>query len=115
VPRPGPKEVLPGHGWGFPGGRMHARLGCLLIVTAVVAWSSTAVTASAYQTNGVAVSDFATGFQTVNTSGGRLGPIGIAIDHGGRAFVTAQADGWLYRFDGPGCASTATRLGSAPL
>jgi len=60
-------------------------------------------------------SDFATGFQTVGTSGGRLGPIGIAIDHRGRVFVTDQADGWLYRFDGPGSASSATRLGSAPL
>ncbi|MFL5884422.1 MAG: hypothetical protein ACJ77M_05080 [Thermoleophilaceae bacterium] len=72
-------------------------------------------TASAYQTNGVAVSDFATGFQTVTTSAGRLGPIGIAVDHRGRIFVADQADGWIYRFDGPGRADAAHRLGSAPI
>jgi DNA-binding beta-propeller fold protein YncE len=95
---------------------MRARIACLAIVTAVAACMCSAVPAFAYQTNGVAVSDFATGFDTVGTSAGKLGPIGIALDHKGRLFVTDQADGWLYRFDNTGgTASSATRLGSAPL
>src|SRR6059058_218227 len=89
---------------------------CLLAaVVAVLASLCVAATASAYVTNNVAVSDFATGFGTVGTSAGKLGPIGIAVNHSGRVFVADQADGWLYRFDGPGTASSATRLGSAPL
>jgi sugar lactone lactonase YvrE len=93
---------------------MRARVGSLLTVIVATAVFG-AASASAYTTNGVAVSDFATGFDTIKTTGGTLGPIGIAIDHRGRVFVADQADGWLYRFDGPGSASTATRLGSAPL
>src|SRR5204863_6611126 len=113
----GPVETMlvPGLVGGTRGDRMHARARNLVIVVAAVVSLWAAAGASAYQTNGVAVSDFATGFQTVDTSGGRLGPIGIAIDHGGRVFVTDQADGWLYRFDGAGTASPPHRLGPAPL
>src|SRR3954447_18590247 len=92
----------------------HRRRALVAILAGIaILWCASA--ASAYQTNGVAVSDFATGFQTVGTSAGRLGPIGIAVDHQGRVFVTDQGDGWLYRFDGPGSADAAHRLGSAPL
>src|SRR4051795_4800862 len=97
---------------GRTGEHRRRALVAILAGTAIL-WCASA--ASAYQTNGVAVSDYATGFQTVGTSSGRLGPIGIAVDHRGRIFVTDQADGWLYRFDGPGTASPAHRVGSAPL
>lgn len=90
---------------------------CLLTVIFALASLWSAAAASAYQTNGVAVSEYATGFPTVQTTTGRLGPIGVAVDQRGRLYVTDQADGGLYRFDGPGAASPATRLatiGSRP-
>jgi sugar lactone lactonase YvrE len=94
---------------------MHAKAVTLSLCMAVAACLWAAAGASAYETNGVAVSEFATGFTTVNTSGGRLGPIGVAVDHQNRLYVTDQADGWLYRFDGSGTADTAHRVGSAPI
>ncbi|MFL5910280.1 MAG: SMP-30/gluconolactonase/LRE family protein [Gaiellaceae bacterium] len=94
---------------------MHAKAALLALCIAVTACLWAAASASAYETNGVAVSEFATGFYTVNTSGGRLGPIGVALDHQNRLYVTDQADGWLYRFDGSGPADSAHRVGSAPI
>lgn len=94
---------------------LHAKNGLLCACVAVLGCLWAAASASAYQTNGVAVSEFATGFPTVNTAGGKLGPIGVAVDHQNRLYVTDQADGWLYRFDGPGAADSAHRVGSAPL
>lgn len=68
--------------------------------------------ASALETNGVAASTYVGGF-AVSPNG--VGPIGIALDPSGRLFATDAADGWLYRFDGPGTASPGTHLGSAPI
>ena len=94
---------------------MHAKAALLCLCMAVAGCLWAAASASAYETNGVAVSEFATGFHTVNTVTGKLGPIGVALDHQNRLYVTDQADGWLYRFDGSGPADTAHRVGSAPL
>ena len=80
-----------------------------LMTGAVVAASCALcpATASAATAVGpVAISDFATGFPTTGT----VGPIGIAVDATNRVFATDAADGFLYRFSGPGDAAAA-RLG----
>jgi sugar lactone lactonase YvrE len=86
----------------------------VLAVAAAVAASLVFVTGASaqLQTNGVAVSDFATGF--ASTPAG-VGPIGIAVDAQNRVFVVDAADGFLYRFSGPGQAGPQTRLGAVPI
>src|SRR3954470_955510 len=84
-------------------------LAAALALAASLAFCGAAV---ALQTNGVAASEYATGFAATPTG---LGPIGLATDHNNRLFVVDAADGYLYRFNGPGAATPATRVGSAPV
>jgi hypothetical protein len=89
-------------------GRRLAAAGAIVIASLALASTASA----AYQTTGVAVTEHVTGFAF---DAGGTGPIGIAFDKNNRLFVTSRADDWLYRFDGPGTATPAQRVGIGPI
>jgi hypothetical protein len=65
--------------------------------------------ATAYTTNGVAASDYATGF----AQPGGVGPLGLGFDQSNTLFAIGH-DGFLYKFSGPGVASAATQVAKIP-
>ena len=84
-----------------------------IVCAAVLVALAFAAPATALEANGVAVSDYATGFPTIPERG--VGPIGLAFDGSNRLFVASSGDGWLYRFDRPGPASADRRIGPGPV
>jgi hypothetical protein len=84
-----------------------------LTATVVALAASLALAASASAANSLSTSTYASGF-AVSAKG--LGPIGIALDNDNNLFILDSADGFLYRFNGPGgVAGASTRLGSTPV
>lgn len=90
---------------------LRRRMTCLTAAAAAVLALALPGSASAIQGSGVAVSPFATGFTSDATG---IGPVGLAFDRSNRLFVAASDDR-LYRFDGPGAADAAHRVGGSPL
>src|SRR5689334_8061073 len=81
------------------------------MLVACVALPAGVSAAAPYQTHGVGLSTFASGFATV----GNRGPLGVAVDSANRLYVSDWKDESLYRFSTPGTASPSTRVGSGPV
>ena len=75
-------------------------------VVAALAALLLAAPALAYNTNGVTVTPYATGFAT----SGRVGPLGVAFDQAGNLFAFDEGDGFVYRFSAAGEATPDKRL-----
>ena len=92
----------------------------ILVAAASAAFLAVVPAASALETNGVDAKEYARGFpvtkspETGARGGPGVGPIGIGFDNSNRLFVVSTSDDIVYRFDGPGTASTTTAL-STPL
>lgn len=87
------------------------------VASVAVAFCMSVASASALTLNGVAATTYANGFAHWTSQSGSpgLGPVGVAFDSANNLYAADPADGWLYRFSGPGQASAATRLGPAPV